>query len=326
MSSIDFVLESFNHELTMDVSGAFPDGEPPIDLVTDAVAHVFVKVSDFNSVFMFGTDSVDIENDPATDIKYFVDASKFPTDLTVNPCHAYVYQNAIANAGRDNLIYSDNRMLVKHDFIRHIAKELFNTHLGVDLFSNEDELKYDLASKGHDVWHNPTAGILAKIQKYSMADGTATELQDVVIRNPITQTDITYKFLPDNFNTIENYPRALFKQMMSSTEGKARLLKMADNIIPDIPGVYRIPFADNDSISFKLTLNPQPDQHLLTSVTEVKPRTYRIKMILKDNVLHSPIYDNGTNVEPNDVDDATLGSIFTAPFNGSYPYSTTPNP
>jgi hypothetical protein len=48
-------------------------------------------------------------------------------------------------------------MLVKHDFIRYISNNLFNTH-GTDLFSNETELITDLNNLG-DI----TTGVLFQI-------------------------------------------------------------------------------------------------------------------------------------------------------------------
>jgi hypothetical protein len=49
-------------------------------------------------------------------------------------------------------------MLVKHDFIRYISNNLFNTPYGTDLFSNETELITDLNNLG-DI----TTGVLFQI-------------------------------------------------------------------------------------------------------------------------------------------------------------------
>jgi hypothetical protein len=317
MSSIDFVLNAFDREVQMAVAGAFPEGEAPVDISANAVAVVYAKTADFNNLFMFSTDATDIDNAASTDIKYLVNSTALPADLIINPCHAYVTTGAVATVGLNSTAYADDRLLVKHDFIRNIADQLFNTYLGVDLFANEDEMKYDLASKGDAVWNDATTGIKKQITDYDMVTSTSADVETLTIGTT------NYKCLPDTLtDATKNFPRVLFQQMLHSASGKTRLIDLDANKIEDKPGVYKIPFLENDSISFKLTLKAEPTQKDLTGVDAVEDRIYHIKIILKDTVTSGSTAAAGVNVEPTDTESSSLANgIFTVAFNGSYPYS-----
>ena len=53
----------------------------------------------------------------------------------------------IATGGTDGTLYPDDRMLLKHDFMRRLSNTLFGSPHFVDLFSNENTVLEDLASK-----------------------------------------------------------------------------------------------------------------------------------------------------------------------------------
>jgi hypothetical protein len=127
---VDFVLEQFNYQLEMGVSGEFFEIPIPV-LDASASAEYYVSVDAMRNAFYFQTDSRDVSDLSGDDLKYYVN---WPGYVVLNPCHAYVSSQAIASTDANGAI-PDNRQLVKHDFIRHVAKDLFNTHLGVDLFS-----------------------------------------------------------------------------------------------------------------------------------------------------------------------------------------------
>jgi len=194
---IDFILEQFNYELEMGVSGEFFEIPLPV-LDTSANAEYYVSVSTMRNTFYFQSDSHDITDLSGDDLKYYVN---WPSNVILNPCHAYVSSSAIATTDSSGSIPS-NRQLVKHDFIRHIAKDLFGSHLGVDLFSNEQALKDDLASKGHSqAW----LSIL-------------TDISDVSISNTsLSGPDASGEYYVTNaLDTNDNLCRELLGQVLSS--------------------------------------------------------------------------------------------------------------
>ena len=101
-----------------------------------------------------------------------------PADGILNPVHAMMDDTASENpiaTGDSNGTYVDNRMLVKHDFVRYLALKLFNTYQGVDLFSNENAMKEDLAAKGAAAWENVprSSALVSSFRKGVAAPATA---------------------------------------------------------------------------------------------------------------------------------------------------------
>ena len=143
---VNFTLSGLNQTFTLGVSGELAAAAPAaLDVSASAVYNI--KLSDMLAVFKFQSDSFDVNDTDASDIKYYVfDASNaWPTNLVLNPANADMSNNPIFATGGDIVL---NKNKVKHDFVRYLALKLFNTAYGVDLFSNEDALLTDLVSKG----------------------------------------------------------------------------------------------------------------------------------------------------------------------------------
>lgn len=316
MSTVSFVLSALDQSLTMSVSGDILKAQPIVP-TTDAVAEFYVKTLDLQNLFMFQTDSDDVDTiTNTTDTKYFVRQSQLPAALVLNPCHAWVSTNAIATADRLGVI-ADNRELVKHDFIRHIAKSLFNTHLGVDLFTNEDLVKYDLAYKGHnEAWKN---GVLASISGVSdVSLNTTTHAGNY-------GTDASYGlYLTNDASGSNNLCRELLRQIGYVAPNRLATLGSTPSIVVDgSNGYYKMPFLDGDSISFVLTINAAPNQHLVVNKgTAVPARTYRIRLNVRDNVLKASSHADGTNVIVSDTAPLLYnGEVPADNLNNSFPYA-----
>lgn len=262
---IDFVLDQFDSNITMAVA-TIPMGEEPPVITADATAVYYVSVDSMKNAFYFRSDSRDLSNNDASDIKYYV---KWPSNYILNPSHAFVTPNSegtpdnrIATTDADGTIPND-RLLVKHDFIRHIAKDLFNTHLAVDLFENETEITEDLAVKGHDdAWTAIKTSILA------VSDG-GSQAPDGYTTNAIDGS--------------ANLCRVLMRQILEANPARFydfTTLKMEEN--PDDDKFF-IPFINGDSISFKVIYKAAPLQHEILASrkiagTPVADRSYRIKI------------------------------------------------
>lgn len=312
--SINFYIQQFNYSITM-TSGTFNKEEPNI-YASDSIANFYVKTQDIRNVFMFKSNSLDINETSISDIKYFVRMSLWPNNLVINPCHAWVqHHHEIANSDKYGTI-PDNRQLVKHDFIRYISKELFNTHLATDLFLNENVLKYDLAWKGHyKVWNDI---------KNTLHNVDTIDLSVNLFNESMYGIDPIYgKYLTNDASGNENLCRKLINQMMSVSPSR---FKNLNDIAIDISnGYYYVPFMNNDSISFILTLNPANNQHKLVNRSNpIPPRTYKIQINIKDDVVNSFNRIEGSNVIVDDTSPSTyLGETVTDNLNYSYPSNYT---
>ena len=269
---VNFTLTGLNQTFTLDASGVLAGEAPAEFLDVSAVAVYNIKLSDMLNVFKFQTDSFDVNNVDASDIKYYVfsENPNWPTNLVINPANADMSHNAMFATGGEIV---ENRNKVKHDFVRYLAFKLFNTAHGVDLFSNETELLTDIVAKG------ATAHTAIKTA-LSAVNTTASDLSGNVDVNGLFYATNTVPA-----NTTHNFSRELLRQVANAAPERFYN-------ISDISGVQSIPLAVNDSINFKVSIAAYPAQHTLTSrATAFDNRVYQIKLILKADI-------HATNVTP----------------------------
>jgi hypothetical protein len=285
--AINFTLSGLNATMTMDVSGTLA-GEAPAVLDVSAVAVYYVKTADMVNVFRFQTDSFDVSDLSASDIKYYVfrDSGNWPEALKLNPAHSAMDASF--------MLLTDvpaNKNLVKHDFVRYLASKLFNTVHGVDLFSNETALLEDIATKGATA----RAAIelaLDNVNTTKTADGALTSAADAS-GNRYTTNALTGP---------TNICRELMRQIANGAPSRF-------NATVASPYNQSVPLITGDTINFKVTIAPASLQHDLTGVAEIPSRSYRIKLILS-------AVDGSGNVTPTNV--APVDSSGNAL---EYPYS-----
>ena len=273
---VNFTLSGLNQTFTLGVSGELAAAAAAV-LDVSASAVYNIKLSDMLNVFKFQSDSFDVNDTDASDIKYYVfDASNaWPTDLVLNPANADMSNNPIFATGGDILA---NKNKVKHDFVRYLALKLFNTAYGVDLFSNEDALLTDLVSKGATA-HAAIKTALAAVST------TAAGLAD---------TDVNgLKYATNALTGETNFSRELLRQVAYAAPARF-------SATSDISGVQSVPLQADDTINFKVSISADAAQHHLTNVAgPFDVRVYQIRLVLKDtptNVV--PIESGNTTAYP----------------------------
>lgn len=291
MPAVDFILDGLNTNLGMDLSGALV-GQDYAALDVSATAVYYVKTSDMRNVFKFQTDSFDVTNDAADDIKYYVhrDSNAWPTNLKLNPANA-----AMVIDGAEMLSSAAaTKNKLKHDFVRYLAFRLFNTIHGVDLFSNEEELLASLVSGGRTA----RLAIEAKLN-----DVAATN-------NAISGPDASNNYYTTNaVDTSANICRVLIRQLIHSAPDRF------DNLSIDNSGnPISVPLEDGDNLNFKVTVEAASSQEtLVPGVSPIVPRSYGVKIILAADPVH-PATAAGLNITP--VETETGTNV------GEYPYYT----
>ena len=135
MPALDIYLPLFSVTVTSDLATIY--GEQPAALTGDATVDVDVSTTLMQEIFQFQTDSTDIDDISLNDIKYKVVYTPsnpiLPFGIDIDTS-SNVASGAIAGSAglNQNLTY---------DYLRHLADELFGTHLGVDLFNNEEAVR-----------------------------------------------------------------------------------------------------------------------------------------------------------------------------------------
>jgi hypothetical protein len=264
----------------------------------DAVAVFYVKLSDMRAVFQFrrgtgtGTDASlnDQIFDASSDIQYYVFRKYWPTALNLNPSHAMLDRDESAGmltppggagAGAGAGAYSANKSLVKHDFLRYIALNLFNTIHGVDLFRNEEDIRENLAYYGE----------VARVGIMSVLDTVGTMSANIVMA--VDGSGNRYSTNEDT--TVTNISRELMRQISVSAPG--RLVAIDEAGGSDVGVIQSVPLSENDTLNFKVVMEASPGQHALTNVAVIPARTYNIKLIMKTSVaggayVNTPVADS----------------------------------
>jgi len=280
ITPLDFVLTGLDVSIAMDTSAGLVFGnEPSMDASAGAV--IYVKTSDMRKVFQFQTDASDVDSEASTDIQYYVNMDQWPSDLVLNPSQAMMNKsthgsyNPIATVASSGQSYSPDRMLVKHDYIRYLALKLFNTHYGVDLFSNEDNMKEDLTSKGHNTWQNDISA----------------NLHTAYTNGPYTNND-TGRY---------NFSREILHFIVCGDRDRLVSDSSSNGTIQHTEDKQPLPLIDGDKISFKITIHPATDQHLLTNAATIPSRSYHIQLYLTSdtNLLNTKPSDTNTNTALN---------------------------
>jgi len=255
---------------------------------TDATAVFYVRLSDMTDVFKYQSDSADVNDISATDLKYYVFNRKWPAELKINPSHAMLNKADSAGMLGTAQLFAADKALVKHDFVRYLALKLFNTIHGVDLFKNETDLQENATYYGENIRNNINE-ILSGI---STTSGDETMAYDASGN----------KYLTNSASGNTNICRELMRQIASSVASRFY------NNGADDAGMKTVPLRADDTMTFKVIIQAAATQNVLTGVSEIPSRSYTIKLVLKSSVTSET---NANTV----ISDSEM-------FPNSYPYSS----
>lgn len=280
---VEFVLSHLDANLQMDLSGALDAASISVPTDISATAVFQIGLAALKDTFKFQSDALDISNVAASDVKYYVYPSSFPTG--VNVAHAMLQSGdgyAVGATGALGSGYDDNRCLLKHDFVRYLALRLFNTVHGVDLFSNETELLENIVGHGHTI----KTGINTKLTAVGVSGSDAG----------LAGTDAS-KYLTNATTESKNLGRIIMQQLASSAPARF------STDISNSNAIQSMPFQADDALYFKVTVKAATNQNVLTGVGAIEDRVYHIKLLVKESPSNVTVTDSATNV-PNYPGDA----------------------
>jgi hypothetical protein len=260
--SLIFVLDNFHTNINLDVSGYLFGESYTIDASADAVWEV--STDKVKEAFQFQSDASDVIDASGSDIKFYLNETKFwDAGFKYNAADSQIVPG-VGTPGPIGSGYNANKSKVCHDFVRYIAKSLFNTEHAVDLLDNELELLENIREKSVAVWDN----MQAEMNKYNDEDGTGDAGVTLL-------TDGSSKKYSTNDNT-GSIVRKLYEQMINIPAGRTRF-----NVVTGLR--QDLPFEHGDQIEIKLTINAESNQHTLTGVSPLGGRSYRIIYKLSAN-------------------------------------------
>jgi hypothetical protein len=260
---INFKLSTFDSNINMGLLGTMEESViPTLDSSVNAI--IEVSLENIKKIFQFQTDSIDITNESQTDIKYFVNSSLFPR---INPANAFLDPEDSLRwiaSGDSRGSYAPNKLLVCHDFVRYLAKKLFNTHHGVDLFNNEAELVKNIRDKCETITLSNIINILESL-----------DISNNLLINFIDVSGVNLYYTTNN-DISGNVTKIILEQMISIDKRRFKNIENTDFPQP-------IPFKIGDTIDFRLLINPDSKQHELTNVAPIESRAFRIKYKIVDS-------------------------------------------
>ena len=253
---VDLTLTAFDSAFVLTQQAILPDVSYTLDVSAEITLTQQITAADLSGVFFFKTDE-DITSELVTDtsnVEYYLDRSQFTGgQATLNEMNGIVTSGYYGSNTTDHL---------GKDFLRDMAHQLFSTHFGVDLFTNEDAVVTDISGKSAIV-------DLDIFTKMGNVDKTNNALSGFDVSYGNYTTDV------DSDNT--NLSREILNQLL--TLAPARFTdKIAIRLNTDISGVYGMPFVTNDTISYKLSVTAHANQN--TTIATGKPvletRTYKV--------------------------------------------------
>lgn len=249
-SSVNFVLSALNSQIQLSSSCAIPDYAATITSDATITLSTSVSASVMQNTFYFrGDQPITVD---ASFVYYYVDSSKWSNkSTTLSPKNGIVTSNAY--------VASDT---VGKDFLRDLARQLFGTYLGADLFTNEDSVVADINSQCDTV----AANIVTLLNSIDITTGTFNGLETDGSGN---------KYLPDNTST-SNITRELFNELITSAP--TRFSDLILNYTGIDTGFYKLPILAGDTITFQLTISPAASQisAVPTGPTTLSSRSYTI--------------------------------------------------
>ncbi len=268
--SITFSVQALN--VSVEAAKALLSGVTDQSFECDVVADLNLPLADAQDLFRFQSDAIDVTNAAEDDIKYKVnytssntlDASGIPTEVVSADWLANTLCSGTDNADQ---IYTDGTSGaafkgVAFEYSRYLAHNLFNTHLGVDLFSNEEEVRTAMDRSAR-------AALDTKMTELAALNSGEYCLPSEVINgfNHPSYVILSKIILdaPDRLATLADYA-------VAGGDGTG-----ADPADP--APVFKMPLAVGDKIQFKLTVTAESTQSdIVDSSASIANRTYRIVM------------------------------------------------
>jgi hypothetical protein len=237
--SESFYLSQLDVDVTS--SSATLSGSTSTSFTGDATVDVNVPLATIKELFQYQSDSIDVTDAVADDIKFrsVYATNVLPLGINIDESAPVVPAGAIdAAASNMNLTY---------DYVRYLALKLFNTHLGVDLFDNEASLRSNLNAS------------------------FKTNLDDVLVA--VNDDGVT-----DQSGTAPS--RTVFNQLIANKPSRFNDITVDESALVDGKQWYSAPCAIDDIIYFRVTVAAAADQQKLTapsSTTVIADRVYLIR-------------------------------------------------
>lgn len=222
-------------------SSATLSGSSSVSFDGSANVSVSIPLATFKSLFQYHTDSADVTDASNVDVLF-----RTVYSTSASPLGLDIDTSALVGTGAIDTSAISSVNHVTHDYVRYLAQMLFNTHLGVDLFNNEEALRSSLNAS------------------------FKTQLNTVLL-------DLNDDGVTDQEGTSPS--RTIFNQLIANQPSRFNDIVAYQSEVVNDKQWYYMPGIVGDKFYFLLRVSSASDQQKLTapsSTTQIGDRTYLI--------------------------------------------------
>lgn len=260
-NNLDFIISFLDKNCSLDTSVEVYDSVYEPTFTYDAIAEYVINANIWKQIFQIQINDFNLNDAQTNDVKYIINSTSLDY-LYHNTCETPLGENAIVTnntaIGQNTITNSPYlKQCINHDYVRYLAKSLFNTAYATSLFINRAKLIESVGVAVNNAWFDMYKMMLSISDK-----GTHTKLTG----------STGFKYLTDNEPYAYNICREIYLQLISQKPERFKLLQNTtmSQCIPIIAG---------DTICIRITINPSTTQPVFGG-NPILPRQYLIKFIL----------------------------------------------
>jgi len=259
--NLDLVLTYLDKVCSLDSSAEVSDGLYEPSFTYDAIAEYRTDVLLWKQIFQIQINDYILTDPQTNDVKYCLDSTGL--DLLRQFICAYpLGEKAIVTndtaIGKNRILLSPYaNQCIDHDYVRYLARSLFNTEYATSLFLNRQPLINSVGNAVNQAWSE-----MFNLLKNVSDSGNNMSLLG----------STGFKYLTDATTTTDNICRELYLQLISKMPERFQSLQ---NITTSQP----LPLLVGDTICVRVTINPSVSQQTFGG-PPIQPRKYIIKFIL----------------------------------------------
>lgn len=260
-NNLDFILSYLDKKCSLDTNVEVYDNVYEPTFTYDAIAEYVISASIWKQIFQIQINDFNLNEVQTNDIKYIINSTSLDY-LYHTTCEIQLGENAIVTnstaIGQNSIVNSPYlKQCINHDYVRYLAKSLFNTSYATSLFLNRTKLIDSVGNAVNGAWVD-----IYKMMQSISDKGTNSNLSG----------STGFKYLTDNEANTYNICREIYLQLISQKPERFKLLQ-------NTTMSQCIPIMAGDTICIRITINPCNNQPIFGG-DPIQPRKYLIKFIL----------------------------------------------
>ena len=260
-NNLDFVLSYLDKTCSLDTNVNVYDNVYEPTFTYDAIAEYDISASMWKQIFQIQINDFNLNDVQTNDVKYIIKSTSLDW-LYHNTCQSPLGEHAILTnstaIGQNTIANSPYlNQCLNHDYVRYLAKSLFNTSYATSLFINRDKLISSVGKSINEAW-NHMYQLIQNISNNGL--------------HPNLLGASGFKYFTDEEINPDNICRELYLQLISQKPERFK------NLLNCTTPQY-LPIFTGDTISIRIIINPNIGQPTFGG-DPIQPRKYIIKFIL----------------------------------------------